>query len=411
MISHRVHRVNREGRKPADITCDFLRLLRKNLQVISSLAVLSVGSSDPDFLECSGERVRENHKSGKSGSVLIVVLWVIGLLSMFVMAFAFDMHIEARIVSTWRKKIKAEYLSRAGIELARMALLETSDPEVTNPEVSGYVANGSDADRRSATVSLARGGGAELTRELGDGTISVHIRPENARINLNSIIDPNNRDDTFQLWEPLFETAGVPFDVRDTLIDCLIDWIDQDELTHLNGVESEYYQGLSPPYQSKNAPIDTLDELALIKGFDEYIPDTTQTVYEAVSRFLTTYAEDRTLNINAAGYDTLMAFLNIDEQLAEEIIWQRFGPDGEPGTEDDTPFKDLNDLLARVPALNQSVGPYVTFTSQGRFYVQSSGKVGDIERICACVLLLSEKNLTVLSWVEGDLASIELITR
>src|SRR3989339_1787944 len=35
-----------------------------------------------------------------SGSALIVVLWVIGLLSMFVMAFAFDMHVEARITSS-----------------------------------------------------------------------------------------------------------------------------------------------------------------------------------------------------------------------------------------------------------------------------------------------------------------------
>jgi len=362
----------------------------------------------PEAWSC--ERVRENHKSNR-GSVLIIVLWVIGLLSMFVMAFAFDMHIETRIVSTWRKKIKAEYLSRAGIELARMALLETADPEVTNPEVSGYVANGSDSERRSATVSLSRGSGAELTRQLGEGTVTIRIRPENARINLNSIISPDNAAETVKLWEPLFETAGVPYDQRDALIDCLIDWIDQDELTHLNGVESEYYEKLTPPYKSKNAPIDTVDELALIKGFDEVIPNTTQTVYEAVSRFLTTYAEDRTININAVDHDTIMACLGIDAQLAEEIIAERAGPDGEPGTEDDTPFKDLNDLLARVPAFNQSLGPYVTFTSKGRFYIQSSGKVGDVERVCACVVLLSGKNLTVLSWIEGDSASIDLITR
>ncbi|MDO9541999.1 MAG: type II secretion system protein GspK [Kiritimatiellia bacterium] len=348
----------------------------------------------------------------RGGSVLIIVLWVIGLLSMFVMAFAFDMHVEARIVSTWRKRLKAEYLAKAGVELARMALLETADPKVTDPEVSGYVSEGSDSARRSATVSLSRGGGAEMSRQLGEGTVMVRIRPENARINLNSIININNRDETFQLWEPLFETAGVPFDQRDALIDCLIDWVDQDELTHLNGVESEYYQNLIPPYQSKNAPIDTVDELALIKGFnDELIPDATQTVYEAVAHFLTTYAEDRTININAVDHDTLMAFFGIDSPLAEEIIFQRSGPDGEQGTEDDTPFKNLQDLLARVPALNQSVGPYVSFTSKGRFYIQSSGKVGDVERVCACVVLLTKNKLTVLSWIEGDSASIELITR
>lgn len=346
-----------------------------------------------------------------SGSVLIVVLWVIGLLSMFVMAFAFDMHIESKIISSWRKKLKAEYLSRAGIELARMALLETADPEAANPEVTEYISKGSDSALRSATVALVKGSGAELKRQLGEGTITVVIRPENARINLGSIINVNDREMTYQMWEPIFETAGVPYEQRDALIDCLLDWVDQDELTHLGGVESEYYRTLDPPYNAKNAALDTVDELALIKGFDEVIPATTQTVFQAVARFLTTYAEDRTIDINAADQETLMAFLDIDEQMASEIVMQRNGPDGELGTEDDTPFKDLNDLLARVPSLNQAVGQYVTFAAKGRFYIQSTGVVGNIQRTCACVVLLSQKNLSVLSWIEGDAVSMDLITR
>lgn len=350
-------------------------------------------------------------ESNKRGSVLIIVLWVLGLLSMFVMAFAFDMHIESRIVSTWRKKLKAEYLSRAGIELARMALLETSDPEVVSPEISGYVAKGSDAARRAATVALARGGGVELNRELGEGQVAVIIKPENARINLNSVIDPNDRQRTFELWEPIFETAGVSFEQRDALVDCLMDWVDQDELTHLSGVESDYYESLDPPYKAKNAPIDTVDELALIKGFGDYITGTTQTVYEAVGRFLTTYAEDRTIDINAADHDTLMAFLNIDSELADDIIYQRSGPDTIEGTEDDTPFKDQRDLLARVPALSPETANYLTFTAKGRFYIQSFGRVGNVERVVACVVLLSEKNLTILSWIEGDSASFDLLSR
>ena len=330
---------------------------------------------------------------------------------MFVASFVFDMQIEARIVSTWRKKMKADYLAKAGIELARMALLETTDPDVTSPDISGYVSKGSDSARRSATVSLARGGGSELTRDLGEGSITVRIRPENARINLDSIINVNDPKQTSELWAPIFETAGVSFDQRDALIDCLLDWVDQDELSHLNGVESEYYQGLTPPYSSKNAPIDTVDELALIKGFNDTITGSTQTVYEAVARFLTTYAEDRTININAVDHDTMMAFLDIDAQMAEEIIAQRSGPDGEEGTEDDLPFKDMNDLLARVPSVPQTITQYLTFTAKGRFYIQSTGKVGTIERVVACVMLLSENKLTILSWIEGDSASTDLITR
>ena len=62
-------------------------------------------------------------EASKRGSVLIIVLWVLGLLSMFVMAFAFDMQIEARIVSTWRKKLKAEYACHCGAPTCRGTML------------------------------------------------------------------------------------------------------------------------------------------------------------------------------------------------------------------------------------------------------------------------------------------------
>jgi len=360
------------------------------------------------------EFTESNRRSGKNGSVLIVVLWVIGLLSIFVMAFAFDMHIETRIVSTWRKMLKAEYLSQAGIELARMSLLSMTDEGVGNPETSGYLTEGSDTERRSATVALAQGSGAELTRTLGEGTITVHIRPENSRIDLNSITANDIKNDmkseaVLKIWDSIFEASGVPLEQRDALLDCLRDWVDQeDELSHLNGAESDYYETLDPPYEAKNGPFDTVEELALVKGFNELIPDTSQTVYEAVGRFLTTYGATK-INVNAADAETLMAMFGIDQQMAEEIILQRNGPDGLPGTEDDQPYIEADKPALQALGLN---GDNIAFKDQSYFYIQSSGKVGDVERVTACVVRLEDKNLTVLRWIEGDSsASTELITR
>lgn len=338
---------------------------------------------------------------------MIVVLWVIGMLSLFVMTFAFDMHVEARITSSWRKKLKAEYLARAGLELARMILTETSDPEINHPDPAAYLTKGSDEKARGAALSLARGGIADLTRELGEGTLSLIIRPENARINLNSIIILNDRQRTCELWQPLFESAGVPWDAWDGLIDCLFDWVDQDEMTHLNGAESSYYETLPQPYQSKNAAIDTVDELILIKGFNEKLPDSEQTIYEALSKFLTTYATDQKININAVDRNTLIGFLGLDVYLADEIIAQRQGPDRRDGTDDDMPFKDLADLLTRVPALPQDIGRHVAFTAKGRFTIQSRGKVGDVEHSVACVVSLEEQKITILKWMEGEFENEE----
>lgn len=364
----------------------------------------------PRFTPCPATcGAHAQRASSPEGTALIVVLWVIGLLALFVMAFAFDMHIESRITSTWRKKLKAEYLAHAGFELSRMVLFETADPDVNNPDASIYLAKGSDEKARGAAVSLARGGVAELTRELGEGAVSVTVRPENARINLNSIIFVKDREKTSTAWEGLFEAAGVPWEQWDSLVDCLLDWVDQDELTHLNGVESDYYGSLDPPYQSKNAALDTVDELALIKGFDEKLPDSEVSIYQAISGFLTTYATDEKLNINAVDRNTIIGFLGIDQALADEIIAERQGPDLKDGTDDDLPFKNLADLLSRVPGLPATVADRISFTAMGRFSILSRGKVGDIEHAVACVVSFAGKSLTVLHWIEGDSPREDLI--
>ncbi len=336
-----------------------------------------------------------------AGSALIVVLWVVALLAMLVGAFAFDMQIEARVTSTWRKALKAEYLARAGMELARMALLETSDADLNNTDPAAYLAKGADTKLRYVVWSLAHGSGAELTRELGAGAVTVSVRPENARMNINALIKVADRKATYEAWESLFESAGVPREQWDALVDCLLDWVDENELTHLNGAESQYYESLTPPYKAKNRPLATVDELIMIKGFDALMPDSDRTICDALTGHLTAYSDDKKVNVNAVSRDTLMAVLGIDAQLAEQIIAARAGPDGVEGTEDDQPFKDLNDLLSRIPVLGQAVAERITFSATGRFTIQSRGRVGNVERVITCVVRLDSKRLTILNWFEG----------
>ena len=52
----------------------------------------------------------------------------------------------------------------------------------------------------------------------------------------------------------------------DIIVDSILDWIDPDDLTRLNGAKTDYYMSLSPPYRAKNAPLDRVDELLLIRG-------------------------------------------------------------------------------------------------------------------------------------------------
>ena len=61
--------------------------------------------------------------------------------------------------------------------------------------------------------------------------------------------------------------ANIPSTEWDTMIDCLEDWIDENDLHGLNGAESDdpFYQERG--YPVKNGPLDSVEELLLVKGW------------------------------------------------------------------------------------------------------------------------------------------------
>lgn len=55
--------------------------------------------------------------------------------------------------------------------------------------------------------------------------------------------------------------------MTEELVACLRDWRDPDENTLPGGAESDYYLRLPNPYTAKDGPLETIEELLLIKGF------------------------------------------------------------------------------------------------------------------------------------------------
>ena len=55
------------------------------------------------------------------------------------------------------------------------------------------------------------------------------------------------------------------------LVDALMDYTDQDADTRGEGAEQDYYDQLPQPYQIKNGPLSTIEELLLVKGFNATI--------------------------------------------------------------------------------------------------------------------------------------------
>ncbi len=76
------------------------------------------------------------------------------------------------------------------------------------------------------------------------------ITDESGRMNLNSA----NMDMLLKLPDMTAELAAA-----------IIDWRDSDSEVTPGGAESEYYLLQNPPYQAKNGPFETIDELLLVR--------------------------------------------------------------------------------------------------------------------------------------------------
>lgn len=85
--------------------------------------------------------------------------------------------------------------------------------------------------------------------------------PEYSKLNLNSATD----EQIANLLTPLLTNLGIENPLE--LVAALLDWRDGDDEPHDGGAENEYYNQLEPPYNTKNGPFDTIEELLLVRGF------------------------------------------------------------------------------------------------------------------------------------------------
>lgn len=336
-------------------------------------------------------RQRVEDGDPRRGAVLIVALWVVIVLSLMVSTLAFEMHVEAKVTSYYRSRMKAQYLALAGVEWAKMLLVKTgtNDPFLEEDFPDLFV----------ATEILRRGNSLTgLTQELGDGTFTIDLVPEQGRINVNRL--------ELEDWYQILERNYVPEDLWDELVDAFMDWTDRDEEHRLNGAESDdsYYEELG--YEVKNAPIDTIDELVLIKGFTPEMvyggpaEDPDFPPYPGLAQWLTTVGNGK-VNINAAPVSVLMSMPGMDEFAVEAIMEGRLGLDGEAGTEDDG-FESVDEMIqltGLAPELAQQ------FTTRDQAYIRLTvvGEVGDVRTGIWAIYRLDGNTLVPHFWREEQL--------
>jgi general secretion pathway protein K len=321
--------------------------------------------------------------SGREGAALIVALWVLIILSLIVGSFAFEVKLESMLVSYKRKKFHAEMLARSGFEYGRAILDQRG--KAKELEIEDL-----DEDRdgfMQAALYAKRGLSTTSTINMTNGSFSVTIESAEAGRNVNLL--------SRQQWLEILELANVPSTEWDTMIDCLADWIDEGDLHQLNGAESDdpFYQERG--YPVKNAALDSVEELLLVKGWGPDIlygkeADEESDAIYGIAELLTVWGDGK-VNLNTATTNLLLSFAEYEDWELASVMEIRMGEDGEQGTLDDG-IKNLGEVGADANK----------FKLQSNFLkVTSIGDVYGTKYQIEAILMTGNNEPVAVYWKEG----------
>jgi len=96
--------------------------------------------------------------------------------------------------------------------------------------------------------------------------IRYGLEDESTRLNMNILLTADklipDGGRTLLMALPGMELLEDP----ESIADAIMDWIDEDDEPREYGAEFDYYQTLQPPYAPKNGPLETVEELLLVRG-------------------------------------------------------------------------------------------------------------------------------------------------
>ncbi len=239
----------------------------------------------------------------QEGIILIIVLWVLTILMVIVLSFSVMTRSETFASLAFREGVDKKFIAEAGIERAIIELFYRN-------KYRGY-------SMLEDEKKVWRTDATPYTISFSDGWFIVRISDELGKIDINNLNDLSGI-----ILKNLLMNSGVKEQEATVIVDSILDWKDADDFKRLHGAESDYYMSLPKPYQAKNARLDTLEELLLVKGMG---PDI---LYggngkKGIVDFITIYSNSNAINIVSASREVLLAIPGLTHELVDEIITKR----------------------------------------------------------------------------------------
>lgn len=241
------------------------------------------------------------------GSVIIIVLWTSVLLTVLVTVMAGKVQLSAK--TAFHNRTAVTDLARIS-SAANQAEMELMLERMSAP-IDRVIELDEDGNFRDP---LYRFNGRALSLFYPtDEDMVVRIFDHAGKINLNGI-----RREQLQLLIEKRLGPDPDYEQVQELLDAWADWTDLNDGTSLNGAEKEYYESLDPPYSPRNnGELDSVEELRLIRGFDELFKDVN------LEAAFTIYGSGQNVNLNLATREAMQLLPGLTDEYIEEIIAYR----------------------------------------------------------------------------------------
>ena len=291
------------------------------------------------------------------GAAILLALWALFLLSAMVISWALDINSRLNVAGASTRVLEARAMASSGAELALAPEIEPNSPL--------------------------------LHRSLGrNQSYRAQMLGEGGKLNLAWILAAENPD-RIGILRRYLELKGIDINERDHMLDCLLDFVDPDDLPRLNGAESD------PDYQPKNAPLQRIEELRGVKGWKKF---TSQPNWD---QDFTLYSSGP-VDLAWASRDVLLSLPGFNEQIVDRFLSYRRGPDGVDGTEDDPQFQSLDEVrlaLGFTPDQFAQLSGLIGFKDPV-MRVVSVGTSGDVTRTVEMIIRKNTGRPQMIRWKE-----------
>ena len=314
--------------------------------------------------------------NNNKGVALVTVILIVAILVALVIELNRSSRADIYDAVNLSDGIKLTYIAKSGFYAASV-LIANSNIDYSTLR---------DDWAKAATLSL------QSASFFSDGYFTAVIEDETGKIPVNKLANgdeynPDIRDMlTRLLRQPEFELDDRKVD---EIVDSIKDWIDADDQMSASGAENSYYASLATPYETKNAPIDCIEELLMVRGVTaELFYGTKEKA--GLAGFITADS-DGLVNINTAPKMVLRA-------LAEEIDSDR------ADRMDEYRKQEGNDLSVvtwykRVSGMESLELKQELITVKSNYFkIISSGKMKNMSRSISGVVFKNGPQVQTIRW-------------